>query len=410
MGLQLPADIVASEEVGEQGRTTIYRLPANLTTARPFVALWIIVAFVLYAIPFVFGALAYSFSRHGRVFGPEIALFPICFFGLFLFPLGTLLLMLGLFARWGWYEITLLPQQLKARARLGPLRWTRIVPLAALRGFRVKHGTASASEESEEERAIDRLATLLADCHGGGNVTICWGYAPAWLEQFAAVLTQRCAANLGGKTELPPVTADEQHPGRIRKRSLQPSHSSALVEVSPGRFKVTLPPRGLIRGNNPILLAFGVLWNLMTLPFALIFVPLLLLGQVQWEDGPEKAPPWMALIVVPHVLVGLGFLAYLRHNALRAAVLEVNQGTLSATTGGLWGNQVHCWPLSEIGDVLVTSRRTQSDDSAKWSWWLSIDPKQGSTVSLLHDSDQAELEWIATALREAIGLKHTTNI
>ena len=83
------------------------------------------------------------------------------------------------------------------------------------------------------------------------------------------------------------------------------------------------------------------------------------------------------------------------HNVL-AAIVE----------SGLFGMRRHEWSARDLLSVRVQSERTKdADGDTRWTIALIVQPKEGETYRLLSYRAKAELEWIATMVREALRLR-----
>jgi hypothetical protein len=71
----------------------------------------------------------------------------------------------------------------------------------------------------------------------------------------------------------------------------------------------------------------------------------------------------------------------------------------------VFGTRKREWAARDLVDIRVQSELNQdSEVGDSWTTALHVQPKEGKPHCLLSYRDKAELEWIATLLRQALGL------
>jgi len=408
---KLPADIEVFESLDSSFRETVYRLPRRPPEAVKLIFRGSIIAAASLAVmPFIFSIF---FAVVGPRDKPEIyltiILLPIVFFGTFLFPLATVILLGGLTYGRGRVEIRCGSEHLKARSGWGLLRWTRRLPLAGLTGFRVVEGILHPNSQQAQgskvpQPGMEKFGALMADYQTGKSQLVCAGYANEWLVSLAEVLTERCEPGCGKAEPLRPVTIGSPDPNIIAERSEQPSTSNARLRVEGDTLIIDHPARGFWRGVPGFLKMFGLFWNGFMVMWTCVFMPALFAGEVQWNDGPEKTSIWFGLLFcTPFYLIGFGFLAYFYAASIYAARWSIRPDELELWERKLLGERTKMWLRSELSSIRVVTRQNNDEDKT-WSTFLQISTNHDRTDELFSDRDKSELEWLATTLRKALGL------
>ncbi len=403
----LPPDIEVQEPLTGAFRETHYRLPRRtLRGAKIAAGIGFALAIGCVIIPFVFaGFFAIVVPKDNAEFRQVAILMPIVLFGSFLFPFAIYALICTAFNYYGHLEIRCLRERILVTQRCGSLWWTSRFPLAGLKGFRVKWGTTTDEQGKPVAPALYDLGTLVADYDGGRSRTFCWGYAPDWLEQFAADLTNRCAALSESKSGLTPVSRDNIDPTAIGPRSEQPSTSTARVTTNGDRLIIDIQRRGWWRCVPWGFKFFCVFWNGFNCLFFGMFFPALFAGEVLWNDGPEKTSVLLGVLFsFPFLLVGWGMIAYWWAAAKYSARLEVVGDQLLVEETFSLSKFAGAWHSPDLRAVRVVSRASKGEDSVNWTTLLQIEPVQGPVHEMLSSREKSELEWLATTLSKALGL------
>ena len=403
----LPTDIEVQELLTGAFRETHYRLPRRtLRGAQIAAGVGFAVAIGCILVPFVFaGFFAIVVPNDDREFRLIAILMPIVFFGSFLFPIAIYALVRTAFNYYGHLEVQCQRERILVTQRCGHLRWTSRFRLAGLKGFRVKWGTVTDEQGKPVAPALYDVGTLVADYDGGRSRTVCWGYAPDWLEQFAADLTNRCEALSDSTSGLTPVSRDNIDPTAIGPRSEQPSTSTARVTTNGDRLVIDIPRRGWWRCVPGGFKFFCISWNGFNCLFFGMFFPALFAGQMLWNEGPEKTSVAFGLLFsLPFLLIGWGMIAYWWAAAKYAARLEVVGDQLSVEETFSFGKFAGAWSSQDLRAVRVVSRASKGEDSMSWTTLLQIEPVQGSVHEMLATREKNELEWLATTLSKALGL------
>jgi hypothetical protein len=419
MSITLPHEIEV-RELADGG--ILFRLPRRPTGKWRWVAV----------LPIVIGLLIASFPIQGIIFfltvgdRPKDELFwfgifgPLGCHGPICFPLGGFLIFKGLCGLYGHCEILIRDGRMHRTERCGPLHWTRRRDLTSVHGFRVEYDLGSSRPRSSDETmylptaltrdpALRRLGQLKADLANGKTITVCAGYPREWLLPLAEAMS-RCCPRLGldlpAGDGQPPVSEESLNPMVVAERHRQPSSSTARVEQEGDIVTITIPPAGLFRGMRPFMLVWCLTWNLFVWPFTAFFLPAAFAGKVEMEDAPGPLNPgWAICFLMPFWLVAAGSMIGMIHCARRQACFIISSTQLVIEDVGVFGRVRHVWPTRSLRSIQVESKlKSDSDSSGAWSISLVVQPQDGESLSLLEYRAKPELEWLATTLREVLGL------
>src|SRR5262249_28457297 len=93
------------------------------------------------------------------------------------------------------------------------------------------------------------------------------------------------------------------------------------------------------------------------------------------------------------------------HCARRRASFIISPTHLAIEDIGLLGRLRYSWPASSLRSIQVESKFTSdSEGGGSWSTSLVVRPQEGKPLSFLEYRPKPELEWLATALREVLGV------
>jgi hypothetical protein len=406
----LPSAIDVSESFDSEVRYRLPRRPIGLLRYLGFVPMAVGLFIASWPILFIVFFLTIGNAIRGEQFWFAV-IGPLVMFGPFCFPLGGFLVFKGLLLFAGHTEIAIRGDRLYLIDRCGWLRWTRRRPLDKLRGFRVEHGPTVYPDGTRAGTDLGMGANLKADLINGKSVTICHGYPREWLLPLAEDLARRCghvvASDEAPSAEPIRVTDDCTDPARIQYRPWQPTNSTAILESQPDGLTLTIPPAGLVGGNSWFFVVWCAGWNGILFLLVLFFLPAAFRGEVKWEGRNETVSPFVAcLFLTPFLLVGIGSLFALLHRGRRRTVIAVAGDSLAIVQSGLFGTRRHEWSARDLLSFHVRSESTKdADGDTRWTIALTVQPKQGETYRLLSYRAKAELEWIATVVREALRLR-----
>lgn len=301
---------------------------------------------------------------------------------------GTMLMVLGCFAKFGRSEIRVDHGTIYARERGGPFWWTRKRPLRGLKQLRV----IEAQMESNN-RPLHGFGHLVGEFETGKDFYLALAHKVEVLEHAA----RDFAPYLGLDTEDAPIeveTPKQTRRRRIKKALVeQPRSSKAILEHNDVGLMLTLPPAGLVRGSKGLFI-FGTVWT--------VFIALMTIGLLGADAIGEDGDGWLALLIlIPFWLVGGVVLTIAINMGRRRALIGVIHDKLAIKRTNLFGTKTHEWHAAniELIDVEASSMRVNNSPVPQ----LAIHAG-GDRLGLWTGRDEQELKWIAAVLNDALGL------
>lgn len=194
--------------------------------------------------------------------------------------------------------------------------------------------------------------------------------------------------------ESPEGVADEP-PGKAGP----PAGSNIVCEMFPDGITVQLPPLGVWKGSKGLFI-FGVLWLAIVVPISLCLV-----GGILGVIGvQEKKPDTTALWIIPLMMsifwaVGIGILLAAINMGRRKAALAVTGGSLMVIQTGLFGSKKRQWEPGEVEAVCTGPSGLEVNGQPVRELHIH---DGGGKFSLLCGRSDAELEFIARTLRQAL--------
>jgi hypothetical protein len=269
---------------------------------------------------------------------------------------------------------------------VGPMR-QRMRRIEHLRRFRIVRVPRLGTSEPEATEA----ALLVAECGERKAMWIATGYAYKWLAALAAELARRCESH--GRLEpievVTVVAASHPRPDRDEP----PPESRTVLSVHGDGVTITLPRPGLWRGARGWLLS-GLIWLGLLEAFTSLALTSNKLGWAAWiAIWAFRMVYWSvgALILTTGIYIGQ-----------RRAVLAVAAGRLLVLESGRFGTRRYEWTAEGIASVVAAT-----SGLAGWEHHTQVEllvhGRNGETWRLLAGRDRAELEWVATQLRRALG-------
>jgi hypothetical protein len=191
--------------------------------------------------------------------------------------------------------------------------------------------------------------------------------------------------------ELPPPSRQTLPP--FRERGEQPAGSKVVVEESIGGLTLTVPPLGI--GHRSALAFFGT--SVVVVTMTAVLAGFIFLA------GPLPLPRWTWILLDAVMgLLALGMAGTGLQLAWRRAVLTVTADELNVAQTDPFDSQKGEWSRSELVDVRVGTPSGAAEERPPWA--LRIYPKQGRPFGFLAGRDAAELQWLATVLRQCLRL------
>jgi hypothetical protein len=198
-------------------------------------------------------------------------------------------------------------------------------------------------------------------------------------------------------------------PAPFRERPNAPTGCRIVEEPLSRGVQFVIPPAGLRHPN----VRYYFILGLGYLAVALVVGTVL---QFIFDEVDDEVRKSLSLLWFVPILFGLGAIGGVEEairRARRQVTLTVAGDTLSVRQTSLYGTRQREWPRFRIADVRVgdtlegrrigpRTRRAVLDRSDP-TWELHIHVKDGTIVRLLDGYGDADLQWLATALRRALG-------
>ena len=151
----------------------------------------------------------------------------------------------------------------------------------------------------------------------------------------------------------------------------------------------------------PVSKAGCISYGLLAMTAALLLVCVIVYREFALELEPAN-------LGIALALVGAGWVVYLRYatrlvaRLWSRAVVEVHDDELYVETRSPFGRAENFWHTDELASIGVESSDIELNEAPFME--LSITPESGDPTRLLTHLHEAELEWIAHELREALRL------
>ncbi|HVM46679.1 MAG TPA: hypothetical protein VMU04_01565 [Candidatus Acidoferrum sp.] len=370
--------------VEQAGDEVTYRLPARPLGLLRLAGLFPL-AFSVMWLGFVGSVLVPQFrhlTSQPQRFSYFICAFLVCFMAAGCAPavVGLLILFGRSWIRWRDTHLTVLE-------RVGPFGWPRRMPRGPIRKFIVTGGGPV-----EGGRTLPgpfaTLAALSATFENGVSRTVVTGYPRPWLEAIAQDLSAR--TGLAQSTPPPPV---EIYQGLTRELAAEatekPAGSPVVLQRGSASITVDVPPPGFWKGSMG-LPVFGTLWCLILAGITLAFA---FGGQFDPTVLPVLAVFWLA---------GLVMLALAIHLGRRRVTFTAGHSGLTVVKSGPFGTRRLDFQRAAIADVSAGPSNWQVNHRPVPE--LQVRLATGKKIGFLAARDKDELRWIATELRNALGL------
>jgi hypothetical protein len=408
---ELPPEISVIESPDGEVRYCLPKRPAN-AIRRIACGVMLVFGGFFAAIPIV-GILFFSSTQkpcHQNGFLQPDVLLPLLVFGPICFPLGGLILFWGLHIVAGHTEITIRSGRLRVLFKCGPVGLPRRMRLDKIRVFRLTDDVETPQTNAEAIVQPVRSTSLMAELSNGKSKAVCVGYPGDWLMPLAKDLARRCQEFVEHEVNAPvePIKVEDD-PAKIQDRPQQPSRSTAILEPRPNGLTITIPPPGMLKGSSRSFVSWCLCWNGLVFLMTPLFLYSAFQGNAKWEGSDQKVSfLFICCFMTPFILIGIGGLLALFIRGSRSAVLNVAESTLEALESGFFGTRLHQWQAKGLITIgILREKHDDGEEGINWTVSLGIQAKDGSISRLLSNRDQAELEWIATLLRQTL---HLANI
>jgi hypothetical protein len=220
---------------------------------------------------------------------------------------------------------------------------------------------------------------------------------------LADELARRANAATGAgddSTIAPAEIIEEASRGGGVERDEQPVGSRAIFAQRSDGVTITVPPLGIraLRDDRGLIAAVCL---------SIVLVAWIVIGSapVIARDGPVGVFTFPgAIIAWPGIVI---LLSSATISLRRSAELAARGGLLNVRWTGLIVTRERTWRRDELAEIRAISERVKDEGGKAWSQYLAIracDPAAPDPVRLLDWCEKAELEWVATKLRAALGM------
>lgn len=349
-------------------------------------------------------------------FGPQAALAGTA-------GLTALIAIIGLLVIWkvvrfvlavafGRTEVRLDRDRLISRERIGPgglLGWTRSRPAARVAFLEVSSGTSEGDKAPEWIRSAAGLAARLDD-REGEKWPVALGLPAPVLRELAAELSQHLGIDhdpeapgtLGDTGELD----DDIEFGRFEQPDgvPQPPGSDAAVVRTDGEVSIRLPAMGLMKGSKG-LFGFSVCW----LGFCALFVGVggFMLGGSRVGATDLLGAGFIILIVSVFVLIGVWTMCTSISMGRRRTIIDLVGDAVLITRKSPFSQKIEQWTADQVESIGVGPSGTSVNDVPILELQIHTIGPDGTRgkVGMLGERPNAELRWIASEIRAAMGLE-----
>ncbi len=180
-----------------------------------------------------------------------------------------------------------------------------------------------------------------------------------------------------------------------------PTGSNIGCESFPDGVTIQIPPAGVWKGSKG-LFVFGILWLAIVGPISLCMLGGLLganVGQVKKADA--NAVWILPLVMSLFWAVGIGMLLAAINMGRRKAALAVTAGSLLVIQTGLFGTKRRQWEPGEVEAVCTGPSGLEVNGEPVMELHIH---DGGGKFRLLCGRSDAELEFVARTLRQALGV------
>ncbi len=299
------------------------------------------------------------------------------------------------FLLWGHAEIKLHGGKLLAIERAGLLRWTWRRNIEQIHILQIVPGLSSSSNESASAGPND-------DCYriSAGDMFLAAGYPKELCTAIANDLQRRWPKEIADEPEVgrPEVSQPEAAPpvrAEIVDRFEQPAGSRIVATSSAdGSLVVQIPASGIWNGSKG-LFSFALFWNgclaLVTVVMILVF-----------SAAPGFSHPIMVLALTGFWIIGILVLYGAIRMGRRRTAIAVAGERMMVVERFLFRNRTHEWTRDKLARVVCGPSAIKVGDESVME--LQVWPTEQEKFSMLTGRDQAELEWIATLVRQHLNL------
>jgi hypothetical protein len=321
----------------------------------------------------------------------------VVFLSLFIVA-GVIPFRLGLFILAGRVRLVVTKETFIVTEVAGPFRWSRKFRAADIERLEVGSRNAANQTSARVPAGLMQLGGLVAVLRSGPKRLVLLGYPADWLSALAGELSE--ALRRGGAAvpvEEVRMPLGATTPAAEEESLTQPPQSTARLVTTVGGIELTVPSRGIFK-ESAGLIWMGIFWCgvLSAISFAVLF------GGLSSKGHHSLGQVGTILVFGLFWAMGLGLLCFGIHLGTRRWTLRADKSSLHAALHSALRNREWQWSAAEIekiqagySNVEVNNRRLEE---------LQVHSRAGNKTGLLAGRDHAELVWMATAIRQALGL------
>jgi hypothetical protein len=273
---------------------------------------------------------------------------------------------------------------------VGPFGRRRRMPRTAIRKFAVKAGVER-NGQSVTTGPLASMAMLVAEFENGKPRVVALGYPREWLEAIATELSGY-ASRTQPATPKVEVVDLQATPPQFQDVAEKPAASKIVLQRNAASIVLEVPPAGLRKGSMGLFF-FSIAWC----AFMTVFTSGML------KQARAAKSDWQSLIFIGTFwAVGLGMMAGAVNLGRRRATLTAGKSGLTIVQSGPFGTKRREFRREEIAAVRADTSNVEVNNRRVLE--LQIHPVTGKKVGLLVNREADELRWMATELRNALGV------
>jgi hypothetical protein len=328
-----------------------------------------------------------------------IQIFMIVFALAGLIPLGAglfmVLLGIGILTGATHAEVDVRGGTLYATERLGLLRWRWRRRIEGVQRLTVGPALIGSARANQPQFPV--FYAIVAACDGGKPLVVAPGYPRDLLVSLARELAHHIDAESSGLFDEDDVTVDVVEANEFA--ALQevvvekPEDSDATIEQRGDELTITLPPAGLRQGSKGLFF-FALLWN----GFLAVFTSL-------WFLPGELSGSMLGLIAFLALFwaIGIGLLLTAINMGRKRAIIDMVGDVLIVTEQSIFGTKQHELRADQIEAIRLGPSGTEVNNRPINE--LQVHRKEGKKLGLFSQRNDEELKWIASVLRDALGVE-----
>ncbi len=248
-------------------------------------------------------------------------------------------------------------------------------------------------------QVLNGLGSLEAQFANTKPMPVALGYPREWLAALGEELRARINDEniVHGGAVLPAVgevvkklESESREPMPATEIAIQPKQSNARLQIVGGTLTLTLPPLGLRRGSRGLFLMSLVWCGFMAVFTTLVFGGIL-------KTSAAQAVPFL-LFALLFWGIGITMMLVAVNMARRRALLIADADGLRIAQQGLFGRKSWAWSREQLAAIRADRSGMEVNNVPVIE--LQVHSADGKKTGLFSGRDDAELQWMATVLRQ----------